>query len=161
MKQLRYTYSVAEWNPDEDIVLGEGSGPASHVIANLERMIEIIKAEEAARTAPARPSAVEKGQEFGREFFTKVASGEERAENWTRYLLSKATEEIRAEKPGVTADEIAEALEELKLTPEFGLAIQAGLASGAMIEQARELQRRRVQTATPGEDPNMPGTRAV
>jgi len=146
MKQLRYTYSVAEWNPDEDIVLGEGSGPASHVIANLERMIEIIKAEEAARTAPARPSAVEKGQEFGQEFFNKVISGEERAENWPHFLLAQAAAEIREQKPGITADEVNDALEQLKGSPEFGLAVQAGLASGQHIEQMRQIKALREES---------------
>lgn len=52
MSKNRYTYAVAVWDREEDIVLGEGSGPASHVIANLERMIEEIKRQESASLVP-------------------------------------------------------------------------------------------------------------
>lgn len=53
MSQNRYYYTVSlDPKPNdmdsESLLLGEGSGPASHIIANLERMIEEIKLQESA-----------------------------------------------------------------------------------------------------------------
>jgi len=156
----RYVYSVAIWDSEEDKVLGEGSGPASHVIANLERMImEIRVLEELENPKPKRPNPVEVGQEVGREFFEAVAAGQRPADEWPMYLLEKAEAEIRELKPDVTDEEVTAALEVLKSTQEFGIAVQIGLQSGQAVERMNQIKALRVQNGAPGEDPNMPGTR--
>lgn len=139
MKANRYVYSVGIWDPEADIIIGEGSGPASHVIANLERMIEEIRAAEGLNAEKA--TAV--GHEAGWEFFHKLSAGEARSEDWPQYLLDTAAAEMRVQYPDMSDEELQQSLEELKRTPEFGLAVQGGLQTGQLIEQTREMAKLR------------------
>lgn len=160
----RYVYSVSIYDMNgEDLVLGEGSGPASHVIANLERLLtEIRIREQMANDTPIQTrSARAHGTEVGKEFFQLVSAGKADAAEWPAYLLSQLELEMRAHDPKATDVEIEAALKEAKRSPEFGLAIQAGLSVGAIFTQHQQiLDLRRVQQEAEGENKDIPGTRA-
>lgn len=143
MSNARYSYSVSIWDPNggDDILLGDGSGPASHVIASLEWLIQEIRREEATQLQePVKSDYATDPAIVGKQFFDDVVQGKRKASDWPEYILNKAGEELALKNPEMPKEEIREALSIMRRSPDFAHMIQLGLESGKALERLHDLK---------------------
>jgi hypothetical protein len=161
---------LEEFDKDDDVStrvqMGGVTGSGSDVAATLRRWAEqvegapgIFAVKNSGPSKSKLEGIQERGREFGQAFFEDVAAGRKTPEDFRSFLLAQSEVEARAAYPDASDADIARMLMEVEADPTFIQAMELANQAGKIVTEMAEI--RRVQDATPGEDPNMPGTRAV